>query len=102
VGTSILIRIFILKLDAYNNGDSCINSKRIYVNYDFSWNCPKCKEDIISNFNTVPLISYGSYCHVYVCELCDFESDEKMYTLNAVGINFVDITLNLNYDLKIL
>jgi hypothetical protein len=103
MGVLVLFRKFILKLYAYNYfSNSCVNSKRIYIKNEFSWDCPKCEETVISSFDLVPFISYGSYCHVYFCKICQFESKEKMYTLNSIGIDFVDVSLSLDYNLKII
>lgn len=92
----------IMKIDAYtSNRNSCINSKRIYINDLLYWDCPNCNEQVNSNFDQIPFISYGSYCHVFHCDNCDFESKDKMYTLNNIGEDFVDITLSNENNLHL-
>lgn len=86
-----------------SSGQSCIDAKRIYADRSeltLQWNCPKCRQTNHTHFDQVPLISYGSYCHVYYCHECNFEFEDKMYTLNEIQEDYVDITLGKKYDLK--
>ena len=85
------------------SGESCIGAKRIYSNKDdliLQWICPECEYKHNETFNQVPLISYGNYCHSYYCDECGFEDSEKMYTLNNIYTNDVDITVGSKHNLK--
>lgn len=90
-----------ITIPAYSYHDSCIGAKRIYTEVWFEWSCPECGSCSGSHFNQVPIISYGEYCHVFVCDDCDYESDDKMYTLDKICDDKVAITLSDKYNLKV-
>lgn len=86
-----------------SSGQSCIGAKRIYANSSdltLQWTCPECEQINHTHFDQVPFISYGSYCHSYYCHECNFECEDKMYTLNEIHDGCVDITIGKKYDLK--
>lgn len=89
------------KISTYSYQDTCIGAKRIYTETWFAWDCPKCGSCKGSHFNQVPLISCGEYCHVFVCDDCGYESEDKMYTLDKIYDDKVDITLSDKYNLKV-
>lgn len=80
---------------------SCVDAKRIYSDAVFEWVCPECQEENHTNFDGCPLISCGYYCHDFCCEHCEREFEDKMYTLNNIKENSVDITPSPLYDLKV-
>lgn len=85
------------------SGQSCIGAKRIYAeDLLLRWICPECKETHEEEFNKVPLISYGYYCHCFYCESCGYESapDDKMYKLVETKDDSVDLTFSDSNDLK--
>mgnify|MGYP003661752702 CR=1 FL=1 len=80
----------------YTNGD-LKDAKRIYLDGDItiSYPCPKCKEDLEFDSRRVPFISYGDYCHVLYCQECNHESEDKLYTLNEIGEDYVDVSTQI-------
>lgn len=90
-----------MKIDAYTFAESCINAKRIYTDVWFKWTCPECNSTLGSYFNQIPLISYGEYCHNFVCDNCDIEIYSKMYKVNEIFEDSVDITLSDLYNLEV-
>lgn len=90
-----------MDLPVYTFSESCLNAKRLYSDALFKWDCPNCKKQVDSQFNKTPLISYGSYCHVFYCEYCNYESSEKMYSLNAISEGEVSIDISESNNLKV-
>ena len=98
----------ITTIPAWSYNESCMEAKRIYTNHlVLKWTCPKCKQKHIYTYDKIPLISYGSYCHVYYCksfdingDICGFESEDKMYYLHKINEDSVDLSFNALYDLK--
>ena len=85
------------------SGESCIGAKRIYSeDLLLKWECPDCKSPHNDEFNKVPLISYGHYCHCFYCEHCGYESgpDNKMYKLVATNDDSVDLVFSDSNNLK--
>ena len=85
------------------SGQSCIGAKRIYAdNLFLRWTCPECKQIREEEFNKIPLISYGHYCHCFYCESCGYESDpdNKMYKLLEIKDDGVDLAFSESNDLK--
>lgn len=82
-------------------GNSCVGAKRIYSDVVFKWTCPECGSVIEEQFNQVPLVKYGDYCHVFCCSECEWESKDKMYTLHNINEDSVDITPSSLYSLKV-
>jgi len=88
-----------MKLDAYTNSDCHLSeAKRIYLNgVEMDCICPKCKETITFS-NNIPILT-GSfdetyYCHCFSCDDCGYESEEKMYSVNKVGDDYIDLKVN--------
>lgn len=75
--------------------------KRIYLcnSILMTHDCPECKKENRYQ-NNVPFVSYGDYCHVFYCSECGHETTDKMYTLNSVGDDYVDITPSKLHNLK--
>lgn len=88
-------------LDTYTHADSCKNAKRIYTDAVFQWDCPDCGVKNNSEFDRVPFISYGDYCHVFVCDHCDNEQSDKMYSINEISHDSVSIEISDKYNLKV-
>lgn len=84
---------------AWAYADSLKDAKRIYSDTCFSWDCPDCKVRVESVFDKVPLISYGSYCHVFYCDDCGYESEHKMYELVSINDESVSIKPSDKYNL---
>ncbi len=92
----------VVKVDSYtSSGKSCVGAKRIYArNLSITWHCPDCKEEHEEQFNRVPLISYGDYCHSFYCDDCGYESVDKMYELNSISSDSVNLTFSENNKLQ--
>jgi C4-type Zn-finger protein len=90
-----------VNIDTYTfHGGSCINSKRVYSNAVFSWDCPKCKVSHDTEYNQSPLI-YAGHCHKFYCDECEYESDEFMYTIESTSDDNVDIKPSSINNLKV-
>lgn len=88
-----------MKLNAFSYLSADLSqAKKIYLSGTIiRHECPECHE--INEFdNCVPILTKRNddsyYCHVVSCKECDFESDEKMYSINEIGNNYVDLKFN--------
>lgn len=63
--------------------------------------CPECGKENTFNNRTTTFLCYGTYCHVYSCDFCDYESEDKMYQLNDIGEDWIDVTFNVLNNLKV-
>tara|TARA_R100001594_G_scaffold42182_1_gene74224 strand:- start:469 stop:777 length:309 start_codon:yes stop_codon:yes gene_type:complete len=93
-----------MKIPAYNYwGTSLINSKRIYVNdLILKWTCPECGSVHEEGNNNEVWLHYGEYPMNFYCNSCDFEPCERMFSLNEIGEDYIDITVSDKYNLKCL
>jgi hypothetical protein len=93
----------ILKAKTYF-GEITNTTKKIYLDNNFiSCICPKCKEESIYDDRVPILVNHYDgtwYCHIFYCDHCSFESKEKMYSVNSVNEDSIDLELNKK-DFKI-
>ena len=92
-----------MKLSAYSyySYPELKEAKRIYLsNHVISYICPECAEEDTHD-NRVPILTNnydGSYyCHSLYCKKCSFESKEKMYSVNEIGDDYIDLTFNKEF-----
>lgn len=81
-------------------------SKKIYIddNIEIHTTCPECKQNIIYD-NCVPFLRNNFdgtfYNHVLYCDHCEYESDEKLYTLTSVNEYSVDVEFNPIFNVTV-
>lgn len=88
-----------MKLKAYTNSSVELkDSKRIYLlDSKVKYECPNCgvMGEIQSNIPILTGRNDGTfYCHVLYCDNCGHESEEKLYSVNNIGDDYIDLKFN--------
>ncbi len=93
-------------LKAYSNsGDSLKNSKRVYLkDIEVHTICPECKENVVHD-NCSPFLNNNddgtSYISHLYCPHCDYESDEKLYKLNSINEDSIDVEFDKKFETSV-
>jgi C4-type Zn-finger protein len=65
------------------------------------WKCPSCETHRLESFDQVPIVYAGNTDGiVFYCDNCGFESEDRMYSVKYIDVDFIDIELSDKYELR--